>query len=385
MAAKVVNLNLLDLFTDEGQAALERVLADPSVVIDSPSTEQNSAEQKQGWFVRVIGKPVVNGFKAAPLTTAFVNILKSPYAHQYLPRENSGGNFCGHDPAAPRFVMQNHAYFTAQDIDDLGCKRRPQILYDIVERIKGYYYDTEVIPALHTANAHKRSSDRQRRSESREAVVNLLSVMIMYMDLSSFRIGLPLPTGGFFSYSLEWLAGKAKLSLDRAKNALSDLNDSMIISSTQRRELINEERKEYKAYNATRIFDIEFFRMLEIDEQKLGKARKISTRKKKYQEKEFATQQSKKADAVAKLQMKKMMKLLDPEKKVFTVPQKIKDSDELAEEKRLKAKRTAIVQKLSQDPQFRNDGDALRKAVQLHLKVMGLLTDKEKLSMEQDE
>jgi hypothetical protein len=59
-----------------------------------------------------------------------------PYFHIYVKRENTGSNFCGHDPKNPRFVMQNHPYFVPAEIDDLDDKRRPQILYDIVERVK---------------------------------------------------------------------------------------------------------------------------------------------------------------------------------------------------------------------------------------------------------
>lgn len=43
---------------------------------------------------------------------------------------------------------------------------------------------------LHIANNHKRTSDRQRRSEAREAVVNLLSVMVMNMDLGLLPVAI---------------------------------------------------------------------------------------------------------------------------------------------------------------------------------------------------
>lgn len=174
-----------DVLTADEQAVLTELF-------DQPKKEQAPAEEKQGWFIRVIREPVVNGIKAVPeLTTGFVNLLKSRYSHIYVERDNTGGNFCGHDPAKPRFIMQNHPYFESAEIDDLGCKRRPQILYDIVEKIKTYYHHPDVIPVLQHANADKRCSGKKRRSEYREAVVNLLSVMIMYMDLGSLRVGQP--------------------------------------------------------------------------------------------------------------------------------------------------------------------------------------------------
>jgi hypothetical protein len=40
--------------------------------------------------------------KPPKLATGFVNLLKTPYFHIYVERENTGGNFCGHDPKSPK-------------------------------------------------------------------------------------------------------------------------------------------------------------------------------------------------------------------------------------------------------------------------------------------
>ncbi len=45
------------------------------------------------------------------LSTLLINqpvIYYSPYAHTYASRENTGGNYCGHDPKAPRFILHTN-------------------------------------------------------------------------------------------------------------------------------------------------------------------------------------------------------------------------------------------------------------------------------------
>ena len=296
MAARVTPDHVESLSHDE-QAALEGLL-------DKPLTDLE--EEKQGWSIPTFPAAFVNPYIAPLLVTSFINLCKNTYSLISIKRCNEGGNFCGHNPAEPRFVMQHHAYFAKQENDDLGNKRRPQILYDIVERVKAYYHDPDVMPMLHIANSDKRKSDRKRRSETREAVVNLLSVMIMNMDLNSFRVGQPMAGGGFFNYSLEWLAEKAKISFSRAKRAMSDLNDAMIISSFQYREMINKDRKEYIAHNAARLFDSDFFTILEINPQKLGEARKVSYQKQVAQKAAHQIAEAEKEQAIARLNMKRI-------------------------------------------------------------------------------
>ncbi len=116
------NYDPLDFFTADELAEYYELLGEP----DEPIEDEIPEEEEKGWFIRVLREPVANSIKALPeLTTGFVNLLKTPYYHVYIERENTGGNFCGHDPKAPRFVMQNHPYFTPAEIDDLGDKRRP--------------------------------------------------------------------------------------------------------------------------------------------------------------------------------------------------------------------------------------------------------------------
>jgi hypothetical protein len=202
------------------------------------------------------------------------------------------------------------------------------------------------------------------------------------MDLGSFRVGQPTAEGGFFNYAIKWLAKKAKMKLSRAKRVMSDLNNAMIISSYQYRELIDEETEQYRAYNAARVFDIEFFKMLEVDEQKLGEARKIAGRKQKYIHKAYKEEQSKKEQAVARLQMKKMMKMLDPNDPAFNFNHKPKVAEEIEANKRLNEQRLAVINELMQNPYYQNNDAELRLAVKARLEAEGLLMDKEKASLQ---
>jgi hypothetical protein len=205
-------LNPFESLSYEESTALENLL-------EKPLIDFYADEEGQGWSIRVdphaffdhpYPKPKLEtGFAALSNKTYSLITIKQPHKasetaesdaqaqegdtedEESTGRVNEGGNFCGHNPEEPRFVMAHHAYFCKQEIDDLGDKRRPQILYDIVERLKAYYYDPEIIPMLQVANADKRLSDNKRRSELREASVSLLSVMIMNMDLGSLRIGQP--------------------------------------------------------------------------------------------------------------------------------------------------------------------------------------------------
>jgi hypothetical protein len=71
--------------------------------------------------------------------------------HPYVQRSNEGGNFCGHHPLKPSFVMTSNPYETESQTDDLGHKRHSSILYDIVARIRGYYHQPESMPAFNRA------------------------------------------------------------------------------------------------------------------------------------------------------------------------------------------------------------------------------------------
>ncbi|MCP5460035.1 MAG: hypothetical protein H6971_10450, partial [Gammaproteobacteria bacterium] len=125
-----------------------------------------------------------------------------------------GGNRCGHDPRAPRWFQppEKHA-------------PRPAILRKLNEKLRGYYRRPGVLlPSLNGVNG----SERQQRSERREACLDLLGGLVHYLDLATLRVGVP-GDEGFRGIPMARLAGLSGLSLRRAERACRDLVAAGII------------------------------------------------------------------------------------------------------------------------------------------------------------
>lgn len=126
------------------------------------------------------------------------------------------GNRCGHNPAKPRWFdpPQKHA-------------DRPHVLRKLIERIRDYYASPQkTLPGLNAVN----ESDRQQRSERREACICLLGCLLHYTDLVTLRVGIPQADGSFQGLTMEFLAKTSGLGLRRAERAIHDLAAAGIIS-----------------------------------------------------------------------------------------------------------------------------------------------------------
>ena len=85
----------------------------------------------------------------------------------YVPRVNLGGNFCGHDPSDPILNTLNPV--------KTGKGGLPRVLSLCMERMDSYYArPSKVLPTLNAANG----SQRQQRSERREACIRLLKALL---------------------------------------------------------------------------------------------------------------------------------------------------------------------------------------------------------------
>lgn len=133
----------------------------------------------------------------------------------YVPRINNGGNFCGHNPKAPRLTLAKPA-----------SERRPLVLRRLDERITDYYARPATIPTL----AHQHS--RRHRSESREGCLLILLSLLKLMDLASLRVGVPTPEG-FVALPITLLADHAGISLRRAERAIAKLKTAGLLTITQ--------------------------------------------------------------------------------------------------------------------------------------------------------
>ncbi len=126
------------------------------------------------------------------------------------------GNNCGHSPENPRWFTppEKHA-------------NRPGILRKIIQSIRDYYAKPgEILPGLNSANA----SDRQQRSERREACVAILGCILHYTDLVTLRVGIPQTDGSMAGLTMPFLATLSGLSVRRAERAIHDLKAAGIIT-----------------------------------------------------------------------------------------------------------------------------------------------------------
>lgn len=290
---------------------------------------------------------------------------KPPYVpHAYSPRTNMGGNFCGHLPRNPQFVLTINPHDTDEKTDQLGHKRHSAILYDIVARIRNYYDDPESIPSFNVANSDKRKTDRQRHSSRREAIINLCTVMVMSMDLVSLRVGFP-SKKGFVSRPLKWLADKALLSLSRAKRAMSDLNHSGILSSFQRRELIDKDSKTYKFHVAARAFSSAFFTALGINPKRFSATRKWA-----------GENAAKKAHTAQKAKAEQQLIMNRINNNFGRSAKKANGQcDEAVEAKKnrqAKRRTQIVIEVLHDNPELRDDESALNAAIEQQLCVEGV-------------
>ena len=169
-------------------------------------------------------------------------------SHPYTPRINEGGNFCGHYPFAPRLELKapikhpldpefkrlrETAWAYENNVPAKPKGGIPLVLALLIERIPQYYSRPRgTIPSLDLANG----SDRQQRSERREACICIMAAFLKYLDVSSLRVGIPTKEG-FFNFTVKYLAKSTHMSLKRCERAIKDLKRAGLITVSQPREL----------------------------------------------------------------------------------------------------------------------------------------------------
>ena len=94
------------------------------------------------------------------------------------------------------------------------------------------YYDNprQIIPSLDLANG----SERQQRSERREACLLLLMALLKYTDLASLRVGIPTPEG-FLSLTVDYIGKQTGMAPKRVERALADLKAARLVTIAQPR------------------------------------------------------------------------------------------------------------------------------------------------------
>jgi len=106
------------------------------------------------------------------------------------------GNNCGHTQNLPRWFEAPEKH------------TRPHIIKKLISSIQDYYREPVItIPSLNLA----KGSDRQQRSERREACVSVLGCLVHYLDLATLRVGIPQADQRFQGITMAFIAERCDL------------------------------------------------------------------------------------------------------------------------------------------------------------------------------
>lgn len=127
------------------------------------------------------------------------------------------GNRCGHQPENPNFLVQDHA------------GNLPKILQKAIDKTPRLYANMHWLNELNRLN-----QCRKKRSERREAHVQVICSLLKYLDLASLLVGMPTKTG-FHSFTLRRLHKETTLSWPRYRRAFRDLCKAGLVTARQPR------------------------------------------------------------------------------------------------------------------------------------------------------
>ena len=181
------------------------------------------------------------------------------------------GNRCGHSPDSPRWFEPPPKH------------TRPKIIEKAIAEIRRYYSEpSSTIPSLNLSNG----SDRQQRSERREACISVLACLLHYLDLATLRVGIPQNDASFQGISMPFIAEKAGLNLKRAERAIHDLVKAGLITVHPLCEKIGD--TVYKGYAAIRTISAKLFSIFGLGGRLKYERDKASARLKKRIQKDAA-------------------------------------------------------------------------------------------------
>ena len=175
---------------------------------------------------------------------------------------DSTGNWCGHNPDAPRYFNVSNEH-----------KARPHILVWAGDAFRRFY--EKPLSYLDAVRASRRSK-RQQRSESREAIASLAQAILHYTELASLRVGIPLSTGEFKSLTIGFLAKKAGIGLKRAQRAIDVMKRAGYIKLIERFDIKGEL---YIGLAAVKSLTLTFFKACGISLQALAAQRTLARKR----------------------------------------------------------------------------------------------------------
>ena len=187
------------------------------------------------------------------------------------------GNWCNHISHAPKFYLQPEQHGT-----------RPDVLVEAQESLEQFYWQ----PKSYLEHLIlTRDSNRQQRTEAREAVSKVLGVILHYLDLATMRVGVPNEDGSFHSFTMKDIALRIdwrtradnkdpKLKdkgVKRVWRAMKVLKKAGYISISKRCKKVFEEEQKYRGLPAIRCVMTSLFHDLKVSVQKLDMRRKQAT------------------------------------------------------------------------------------------------------------
>lgn len=191
----------------------------------------------------------------------------------YTPRINAGGNFCGHDPANPRFVSVANPHvdeaWTPERRDDLGHKRKAAWFYEADAKYRLFYSFPKTIPLLGMIQKPE-DKQRKRRSEAREDDAKLLSALTHHLELSSVnwdkgfcRVGFPSAEGFQYFDNKFWMS-KTGLSESQLKRSFGRLQAVGYV--TRERRWIERNKGQFKGLATMTLISLQLFREIGLTE-----------------------------------------------------------------------------------------------------------------------
>jgi len=186
------------------------------------------------------------------------------------------GNNCGHLPGSPRWFEAPEQH------------TRPHIIKKLIHAVKDYYKEpNSTIPSLNLSNG----SDRQQRSERREACISVLGCLIHYLDLSTLRVGIPQADQTFQGIKMTFIAERCDLTLRRTERAVADLVSSSLLTIYPLCKKLDDEI--YKGYAAIRTLSSKLFSAFGLGGRLKYERDKSAARKRKREKKSLNSSKAK--------------------------------------------------------------------------------------------
>ncbi len=156
------------------------------------------------------------------------------------------GNRCGHDPKNPRLNPLEPIK------SGPGCP--PRILSLAAERAKEWFFTPDKCPLF------RAESERQLRSERREAIQVVLEFLLSRLELASLWIGTPTMKEGFIDLDMKSIVEGTGLGQRRCERAIGNLKEAGFMEVKQPR--FQSEDGRYFGLRAIRLLTVRFFEWL---------------------------------------------------------------------------------------------------------------------------